>query len=109
VLADAQTAGRGRMRRAWRSDRGAGVWLTLLERPTADDALGVLALRLALALAPALDAFSATRIQVKWPNDLSVDGRKLAAVLVDGPDGRTAHRAGSLILDGDVHSLGGPA
>ena len=56
VLADAQTAGRGRMGRSWQSEPGAGIWLTLLERPSGDDALTVLALRLALALGPALDA-----------------------------------------------------
>jgi BirA family transcriptional regulator, biotin operon repressor / biotin---[acetyl-CoA-carboxylase] ligase len=83
VLADAQTAGRGRMRRAWRSDPGAGVWLTLLERPAGDDALGVLALRLALALAPRLDAFSPAPVQLKWPNDLYVGGKKLAGVLAE--------------------------
>jgi BirA family biotin operon repressor/biotin-[acetyl-CoA-carboxylase] ligase len=83
VLANAQTAGRGRMRRAWRSDPGAGIWLTLLERPSGDDALGVLALRIALALAPALDAFAMSRVQLKWPNDLYVSGGKLAGVLVE--------------------------
>lgn len=59
VLADAQTAGRGRMGRNWRSDRGAGIWLTLLERPPSAESLGVLALRIALAIAPALDPFAA--------------------------------------------------
>jgi len=83
VLANAQTAGRGRLRRAWRSDPGAGIWLTLLERPSGDDALGVLALRIALALAPVLDAFATSRVQLKWPNDLYVSGRKLAGVLVE--------------------------
>ncbi|HKW50082.1 MAG TPA: biotin--[acetyl-CoA-carboxylase] ligase [Gemmatimonadaceae bacterium] len=83
VLADAQTAGRGRMRRAWRSDPGAGIWLTLLERPASDEALGVLALRIALALAPALDLFTVSPTQLKWPNDVYVDGRKLAGVLVE--------------------------
>ena len=83
VLANAQTAGRGRMRRVWRSDPGAGIWLTLLERPSGEDALGVLALRIALGLAPALDAFAPSRIQLKWPNDLYLSGRKLAGVLVE--------------------------
>lgn len=83
VLADAQTAGRGRMRRSWRSDPGAGIWLTLLERPMSDDALGVLALRIALALAPALDRFTARPTQLKWPNDVHVEGKKLAGVLVE--------------------------
>ena len=83
VIADAQTAGRGRMRRSWRSDPGAGIWLTLLERPSSDEALGVLALRIALALAPGLDAFSASPVQLKWPNDLYEQGKKLAGVLVE--------------------------
>jgi len=83
VLADAQTAGRGRMGRSWQSEPGAGIWLTLLERPSGDDALTVLALRLALALGPALDAFAATPIRLKWPNDLFVGNEKLAGVLVE--------------------------
>lgn len=83
VLADAQTAGRGRMGRAWRSDPGAGIWLTLLERPAGDEWLGVLALRLALVLAPALDRFSARAVSLKWPNDLYVAERKLAGVLIE--------------------------
>lgn len=83
VLADAQTAGRGRMGRNWRSDRGAGIWLTLLERPASTESLGVLALRLALAIAPALDAFTAAPTRLKWPNDVFVGERKLAGVLVE--------------------------
>ena len=83
VLADAQTAGRGRMGRAWRSDAGAGIWLTLLERAASNESLDVLALRLALALASALDAFTTRAIALKWPNDLYVDGRKLAGVLIE--------------------------
>lgn len=83
VLADAQTAGRGRMGRSWRSEARSGIWLTLVERPSSDDALGVMALRLALALAPALDAFSTERVQLKWPNDIFVGDRKLAGILVE--------------------------
>ena len=83
VLADEQTAGRGRMRRSWRSDAGAGIWLTLLERPSSDEALGVLALRIALALAPALESFATSRALLKWPNDVYVGGKKLAGVLVE--------------------------
>ena len=83
VIADAQTAGRGRMRRSWRSDPGAGIWLTLLERPASEEALGVLALRIALALAPALDSFAAASVRLKWPNDVYLDARKLAGVLVE--------------------------
>ena len=83
VLADEQTAGRGRLGRSWQSDRGAGIWLTLLERPTHDDALGVLALRLALALAPALEPYADGPLRLKWPNDVFIGDRKLAGVLVE--------------------------
>jgi BirA family biotin operon repressor/biotin-[acetyl-CoA-carboxylase] ligase len=83
VLADAQSAGRGRLGRSWASEPGAGIWLTLLERPESDSALGVLALRLALALAPALDAFADAPLRLKWPNDVFVGDRKLAGVLVE--------------------------
>jgi BirA family biotin operon repressor/biotin-[acetyl-CoA-carboxylase] ligase len=83
VVADAQSAGRGRMGRAWRSESGGGVWLTLVERPPAGPALDVLSLRVGLALAPALDAFAASPIRLKWPNDLYVVDRKLAGILVE--------------------------
>ena len=83
ILADAQTAGRGRLGRNWRSDRGAGIWLTLLERPGSAESLGVLALRIALAVAPALDPFVAAPTRLKWPNDVYVGEQKLAGVLVE--------------------------
>jgi len=91
ILADKQTAGRGRMGRSWSSESGAGVWLTLIERPTAEDLVSVLSLRIALCLARALDAFSDSAVEVKWPNDLHVANRKLAGILVE-----TRWRAGRL-------------
>jgi BirA family biotin operon repressor/biotin-[acetyl-CoA-carboxylase] ligase len=83
IVANTQTAGRGRMGRTWRSEPGAGIWLTLIERPTDAGALEVLSLRIGLALAPALDAFADQRVQLKWPNDLYLRGRKLAGILVE--------------------------
>jgi BirA family transcriptional regulator, biotin operon repressor / biotin---[acetyl-CoA-carboxylase] ligase len=83
VIADAQSAGRGRMGRSWRSEAGAGVWLTLIERPASNRALDVLSLRIGLALAPALDALAEDRVRLKWPNDLYVRDQKLAGVLVE--------------------------
>src|SRR5581483_9095036 len=60
----------------------AGIWLTLVERPDAT-AIDVLSLRVGLALAPALDEFASAPVQLKWPNDLYVDGRKLAGILIE--------------------------
>jgi BirA family transcriptional regulator, biotin operon repressor / biotin---[acetyl-CoA-carboxylase] ligase len=83
ILADAQTSGRGRMGRRWLSEAGAGIWMTLIERPRDVAALEVLSLRVGLSLAPVLDAFTASPVQLKWPNDLYVGARKLGGILVE--------------------------
>lgn len=83
VLADEQTAGRGRHGRRWTSAPGAGIWLTLVERPTDARALDVLSLRCGLYAAEALDALAGARVGVKWPNDLHVRDRKLAGILIE--------------------------
>jgi BirA family biotin operon repressor/biotin-[acetyl-CoA-carboxylase] ligase len=83
VLADEQTAGRGRHGRRWSSSPGAGVWLTLVERPTDARALEVLSLRCGLYAAEALEPLALGAIGVKWPNDLYVGARKLAGILIE--------------------------
>jgi BirA family biotin operon repressor/biotin-[acetyl-CoA-carboxylase] ligase len=83
IVANTQTAGRGRMGRSWRSEPGAGLWLTLIERPADASALDVLSLRVGLELAPALDSFAEAPVQLKWPNDLYVAQRKLAGILIE--------------------------
>jgi BirA family biotin operon repressor/biotin-[acetyl-CoA-carboxylase] ligase len=57
--------------------------MTLLERPRDRAAVGVLSLRLALRMAPVLDRWTSAPVQVKWPNDLQVEGRKLAGLLTE--------------------------
>ncbi len=83
VLANEQTAGRGRQGRPWHSESGRGIWLALIERPHDASALDVLSLRLGLAAARALDDLAPSRIALKWPNDLYVRDAKLAGVLVE--------------------------
>jgi BirA family biotin operon repressor/biotin-[acetyl-CoA-carboxylase] ligase len=83
VLADAQTAGRGRMGRSWQSEAGRGIWLTIVERPASLEGIPVLSLRIGVLIAPALDPFTASPVQLKWPNDLYVDGRKLGGILIE--------------------------
>jgi BirA family biotin operon repressor/biotin-[acetyl-CoA-carboxylase] ligase len=83
VIANQQTAGRGRGGKSWQSSPGVGLWLTLVERPTDASGLGVLSLRVGLAAAEALDRFAAEPIRVKWPNDLYIDRSKLAGILVE--------------------------
>jgi BirA family transcriptional regulator, biotin operon repressor / biotin---[acetyl-CoA-carboxylase] ligase len=83
VIANEQTAGRGRGGKSWQSSPGAGLWLTLIERPADTSGLGVLSLRVGLAAAEALDRFAPEPIRLKWPNDLYIDRSKLAGILVE--------------------------
>jgi BirA family transcriptional regulator, biotin operon repressor / biotin---[acetyl-CoA-carboxylase] ligase len=83
ILAERQTAGRGRSGRAWASEEGAGIWSTLIARPTDEAALEVLSLRVGLAVARALEAFTSNEIRLKWPNDLVLDDGKLGGILIE--------------------------
>ncbi len=83
MIANEQTAGRGRDGKSWQSAPGAGLWLTLIERPKDSSGLGVLSLRVGLVAAEALDRFASEPIRLKWPNDLYVDQGKVAGILVE--------------------------
>lgn len=83
VVAEEQTAGRGRDGRAWYSPEG-GVWLGMLLRP-AQAELGSAAVRVGLVVADAVDELLGRPLaRLKWPNDVLLDERKLAGVLCEG-------------------------
>jgi len=90
ILADAQTAGRGRQGRSWTSESGAGIWLTLIERPSDRSSLDVLSLRVGIGIAESLESLIGMPLRLKWPNDVYLGQGKLAGVLVEarwrGPD-----------------------
>lgn len=83
VLAELQTAGRGRNGKRWASEPRAGIWATVIERPRDASGIEVLSLRVGLGLARVLSRWTPSAIQLKWPNDLFVDGGKLAGVLIE--------------------------
>lgn len=83
VVADRQVRGRGRSGQRWESAAGDGLWMTLIERPSDEDVVGVLSLRMGLALAEALDALVDEPISVKWPNDVYSGRGKLAGILIE--------------------------
>jgi BirA family biotin operon repressor/biotin-[acetyl-CoA-carboxylase] ligase len=84
VLAEEQTAGRGRRQRTWHSPAGGNIYLSLGwrfgERPPA---LSVLPLVAAVCLCRALGRAGLSGHGIKWPNDILVDGAKLAGILVE--------------------------
>ena len=83
VVADRQTAGRGRSGNRWTSEGARGLWMTLLERPGDASMLRVLSLRVGLAIARALETLTTERVLVKWPNDLYMSSGKLGGILIE--------------------------
>lgn len=83
VIADQQTAGRGRSGARWASAPGVGLWITLIERPEDSSGIEVLSIRVGIRAARALDIFAAEPIRLKWPNDLYVGDGKLAGILIE--------------------------
>jgi BirA family biotin operon repressor/biotin-[acetyl-CoA-carboxylase] ligase len=82
VVADAQSAGRGRHGRAWASPPGAGLYMSMLTRPAAH-AVGLLTLAAGVAIAEGIQAATGLQPQLKWPNDIYMEGRKLAGILAE--------------------------
>jgi len=84
MLAEYQTAGRGRQGREWIAPLGAGLCLSLgwrFERPA--QALAGLSLAAGVALRQTLAQAGVTGLQLKWPNDLMYEERKLAGILIE--------------------------
>jgi len=86
VIAEEQTAGRGRRGRGWTSPAG-GVWLSVVLRPALPvGGLPLIGLAAAVAAARAIQSAAGLRAKVKWPNDVLVGGAKVAGILTEaGP------------------------
>ncbi|MBI5560450.1 MAG: biotin--[acetyl-CoA-carboxylase] ligase [Deltaproteobacteria bacterium] len=84
VVADAQEKGRGRVGRTWLSPAEANIYTSIILRPdiTPQSALA-LTLMAAVAVAESVAAFIPRRVCVKWPNDVLIDGRKVAGILTE--------------------------
>lgn len=84
LFAEAQTAGRGRRGREWRSPFGANLYLSLAwSFPAWPPALGTLPLAVGVAAARALEAAGVPGIGLKWPNDLRIGNAKLGGILIE--------------------------
>jgi BirA family transcriptional regulator, biotin operon repressor / biotin---[acetyl-CoA-carboxylase] ligase len=92
VVADRQTAGRGRHGRSWHSAGGLGLWFSVaFERP-----VDGIAFATPLAIRKALQPFCS--LDVKWPNDLLLHGKKLCGILVEHRNRMTALGVGLNVL-----------
>ena len=98
IVADAQDAGRGSRGRSWVSPPGEDLYVSIVARvPVALAQLPPLTLAVGLAVADTVDAsLGATRARVKWPNDVWVDERKIAGILIEGAS--TGHHLESVVI-----------
>jgi len=89
LVAERQTAGRGRLGRVWESPARAGIAVSVLLRPDGVDPAryGWLPLLAGVALVEAVRRVAQVDAVLKWPNDLLVDGRKCAGILAEMADG----------------------
>ena len=92
LVADEQTAGRGRLQRAWSSPKGAGLYFSMLLRPRmAADHWPLITFMAALAVGDALHEAAGVETDIKWPNDLLSGERKICGILaeaIETPVGR---------------------
>jgi len=96
IVAETQTAGIGRHGHSWHSESDGGLYFSIILRlALASDALPVLTMALGLAAQRAVDDLAGVACDLRWPNDLLLNEKKLAGILVQAADASTA--AGVLI------------
>jgi len=84
VVAERQRAGRGRLGRTWASPAGLGLWVSVVLRPQVPAAAApTVTLVSGVAAAEAIEAAAEVAVALKWPNDLLLDGRKVAGILAE--------------------------
>ena len=83
-VAEEQTSGRGRLGRQWMSEQGKGLYLSLLIRPEIEPSKATLVTQIAaVATVEAVEAVTGLAAQIKWPNDLIVEGKKVCGILAE--------------------------
>ena len=84
LCADYQTSGKGRRGRTWDSPKGDNIYLSILLRPELNPAeASMLTLIGALAVADSIEETTGAVCQIKWPNDLVLDGKKVCGILTE--------------------------
>lgn len=84
VVAEKQTAGRGRRGKVWESPLGTGIWMSLVLRPQIAPAeASVLTLLCGLATAEAIEAETGLSAGIKWPNDILINRKKAVGILTE--------------------------
>src|SRR5262249_46282504 len=81
VIAEMQTAGRGRLGRSWHSESESGLYFSIILRPRVPPSLAPLfTLTAAVAMHNAIERYTRLDVDIKWPNDLLLDGKKICGI-----------------------------
>ena len=84
VVADQQTNGKGRMARVWYSPKGTGIWMSIIIRPNLPiNQTPQLTLLTAVAIVQAIEELTPLKPEIKWPNDIMLNGKKLVGILTE--------------------------
>lgn len=84
IVANMQTAGRGRRGRTWQSPAGANTYFTILLKPDfSPDKASMLTLVMALSVAEAIEEITGLKADIKWPNDIVVHKKKVVGMLTE--------------------------
>ena len=87
AVCDEQTEGRGRLGRTWTSPPGTAILCSVLLRPPPERVAAELSLVAGTAVAEAIEVAVGLAVQVKWPNDVMLNRRKVAGILAEASDG----------------------
>ena len=82
ILAEEQTSGRGRFKRDWISPKYQNLYLSIL-MPGTENILRYMSIAACLATSKAIEGLTSLKVDINWPNDLTVAGKKLAGILVE--------------------------
>lgn len=115
VVADEQTAGRGRRGHEWSSPPGAGLYFSVLLRPplrahaeSPSSPAGLITLAAGVAVGEGITAATGLPVSLKWPNDVLVERRKLAGILAEAVALGTPAQAVVLGIGINVHEASFP-
>lgn len=84
AVAETQTMGKGRRGRMWTSPKGSGIWMSFLLRPEIEPVkASMLTLVAGLSVSRTVSAHTGREAQIKWPNDVVMNGRKICGILTE--------------------------
>lgn len=84
IIAEEQTSGKGRMNRKWHSPKYTGIWMSLILRPNIPlTKAPQLTLLTAVAIVQAIEEMTGLHPEIKWPNDILLDGKKITGILTE--------------------------